>query len=161
MDEGDPELELVHLLRRVSVEFELFRTEFGNVHQLHPTDVRALIQLLDAGRAGIAATPGWLGGQLGLNSAGTTALIDRLEAAGHLRRERDPADRRRVLLVVEEQAVELGWAFFGPLFAAMRTAMREFSAGELATVQTFLTSMGEVMATSRRGAVGTSPPRNA
>jgi hypothetical protein len=49
--------------------------------QLHSTDVRALIHLLDAARAGRNATPGWLGSQLGLNSASVTALVDRLEDA--------------------------------------------------------------------------------
>lgn len=158
MDDDDPGLRLVHLLRRVSVEFELFRTEFGNLHQLHPTDLRALIQLLDARRAQTAATPGWLGEQLGLNSAGTTALIDRLETAGHVRRERDTLDRRRVLLVVEDRAIELGWTFFGPLFTDMIAAMREFDETQLAAAQAFLTRMSDVIATSRCAAAGWHQP---
>lgn len=50
---------------------------------------------------------GRLGAELGLNSAGTTSLIDRLERLGHLTRTRDTRDRRRVLLSVTPQAVEL------------------------------------------------------
>ena len=63
-------------------------------------------------------TAGRLGGLLGLNSAGTTAVVDRLERLGHARRVRDARDRRRVLVEVEKRAVELGQAFFGPLHRA-------------------------------------------
>ena len=79
MDDRDPELQLVHLLRAVAVELDLFAGEFAGLHGLHPTDVRALIHLLDAAREETPATPGWLGAQLGVNSASTTALVDRLE----------------------------------------------------------------------------------
>ena len=65
-------------------------------------------------RAGIPATAGWLGAQLGLTSASTTSLIDRLEAAGHVRRVRTARDRRKVEVQVTDEAVALGWAFFGP-----------------------------------------------
>jgi hypothetical protein len=91
------------------------------------------------------ATPGWLGGQLGLGSAATTALIDRLERAGHLTRTADPADRRRVLLRVQEQARYLGWSYFGPLVGRLVAPIRGFDADELATVERFLSVMNEAV----------------
>ena len=149
LDDREPGMQLVHVLRGLTVELDLFAAEFAATNGLHATDLRALIHLLDAARAGTAATPGWLGTQLGLNSASVTALIDRLERAGHVRRERDTEDRRRVLLAVEDRAVALGWSFFGPLIAGMVTAMREFDASELDTVRRFLRAMTEVAVTSR------------
>ncbi|MFF9851419.1 MarR family winged helix-turn-helix transcriptional regulator [Streptomyces litmocidini] len=132
---------LVHLLRAVTVEFDVLGAEFAARHGLHPTDVRALIHLLDAERAGIRATPGWLGEQLRLNSAGTTSLVDRLERLGLASRSRDTADRRRVLLKVEEKATELGWAFFGPVIGEVVAVAEDFQAGELETVRRFLTAV--------------------
>src|SRR6185437_3250843 len=105
---------------------------------LHDTDVRALICLLDAERAGTPATPGWLGGQLALTSPATTALIDRLEAAGHVRRQPSPTDRRKVEILVSQEAVTLGWTFFGPLLSSMIAAMREFTPADLGIVERFL-----------------------
>ena len=138
-DEQDQRgLQLVHRLRAISVELELSRAAFARVHGLHDTDVRALIHLLDADRAGVPATPGWLGAQLGLTSPSTTALIDRLESAGHVVRERSSADRRKVEIHVSDQAVALGWEFFGPLLSGMVAAMRSFDAAELDTVDRFL-----------------------
>jgi DNA-binding MarR family transcriptional regulator len=69
---------------------------------LHPTDLRALIALLDGERAGEAMTPGRLGPCLHLSSPAVTALLDRLEGTGFAGRERDPSDRRRVLLAASD-----------------------------------------------------------
>lgn len=149
LDDGDPGLQLFHRLRRLSMELELSRAEFAGQHGLHPTDLRALVHLLDAARAGERATPGWLGRQLGLNSAGITALADRLERLGQIRRVRDTRDRRRVFLEVTPEAIELGWAFFGPQIGGMVQAMRSFSEAELAVTARFLDAMTAVAAAGR------------
>lgn len=137
-EQDERRLQLVHQLRAISVQLGLARAAFARVNALHDTDVRALICLLDADRAGIAATAGWLGSQLGLTSPSTTALIDRLQAAGHVYRQPSPADRRKVEIRVSQQAITLGWDFFGPLLASMTDAMRSFGPGELDTVERFL-----------------------
>ncbi|MGW1123608.1 MarR family transcriptional regulator [Streptomyces sp. NPDC002526] len=138
MSEQGPELEIVHLLRKATSAFGLRQAEFAARHGMHPTDVRALVCLLDAERAGTGVTAGRLGAELGLNSAGTTSLIDRLERLGHLTRTRDERDRRRVLLRVTPEAVELGWAAFGPAIGSAVALLREFDAREVAAVRRFL-----------------------
>ncbi|MEV0411416.1 MarR family transcriptional regulator [Streptomyces sp. NPDC050448] len=143
-DDDTPAMRLVHLLRAVTVEFHLRGSEFAARNGLHPTDLRALIRLLDADRAGDAVTPGRLGEALNLNSAGTTALLDRLERPGLVRRIRDEHDRRRVLLVVEPKAVELGWSFFGPLISGLVDVAEDFTPAELDVVQRYLTAALDV-----------------
>ncbi|GAB2855760.1 MarR family transcriptional regulator [Actinocorallia aurea] len=139
-------MRLVHGLRALTVKLDLLAGAFAQRQGLHPTDLRALILLLDAARAGEPATPGSLGRGLGLNSAGTTALIDRLERLGHVRRARDPDDRRRVLLEVSDEAAALGWAFFGPLITEMVTALRAFSASDRAAIERFLATAADIVA---------------
>lgn len=146
----DPRLPLVHLLRAVTVELDLLGAEFAARGGLHPTDVRALIHLLDAGRAGVTATPGWLGEQLGMNSAAVTALVDRMQRLGLVERARDTADRRRVLLTVTERATDLGWAFFGPLIARVVGSLDGYSDAELDVIRRFLTETGRAVAQVRR-----------
>ncbi len=146
-----PEMRLVHLLRAVTVEFDLRGAGFAAQHGLHPTDLRALICLLDAERAGAPVTPGRLGEALRMNSAGVTALLDRLERLGLVRRRRDEEDRRRVLLAVEQKAVDLGWSFFGPLIGNLVAAAAGFTPGELDVVQRYLT------AALRAAAPGSAP----
>lgn len=61
-DEQDgPEMETVHLLRRVSMEFGLRQAEFAHRNGMHPTDVRALVCLLDSRPRGDARdhAAGW------------------------------------------------------------------------------------------------------
>jgi len=153
--EDDPRLALVHLLRAVTVQFDLLGAEFAARGGLHPTDVRALIHLLDAGRAGIVATPGWLGTQLGMNSAAVTALVDRMERLGLVDRARDPADRRRVLLTVTARAMDLGWAFFGPLIARIVGALDGYAAADLEVIRRFLAETGQAVAEMRGEQRGT------
>lgn len=150
MDHRDPRLELVHLLRGITVQLDLLGAEFAARNGLHPTDVRALIQLLDFDRAGVEATPGRLGEKLGLNSPAVTAVVDRLQRLGLVRRERDERDRRRVLLAVTDQATDLGWSFFGRLIGDMVNAAEEFDEAELATVRRFLGSVEAVLADWRQ-----------
>ncbi|MCB8906691.1 MULTISPECIES: MarR family winged helix-turn-helix transcriptional regulator [unclassified Streptomyces] len=140
-----PELLTFHLLREVTVEYGLRQGEFAARNGMHPTDVRALICLLDAERAGTDATAGWLGERLGLNSAGTTAVVDRLERLGHVARVRDTRDRRRVLLTVEDRAKELGRAHFGPLVEGAVALLDGFEEGEKEAVRRFLTGVRDLM----------------
>jgi len=148
MKDQEPEMEIVHLLRAVAVELGLHSARFANRNGMHPTDVRALIALLDAERADRDMTTGRLGAELGLNSAGTTALVDRLERLGHVRRVRDQRDRRRVLVEVDRRAVALGQDFFGPLIDRTVELLRGYDERERAAVHTFLTGVREAAATT-------------
>jgi len=140
------EMEIVHLLRAVTVELGLHSARFAQRHAMHPTDVRALIALMDASRAREEMTAGRLGAALGLNSAGTTALVDRLERAGHVRRVRGERDRRKVVIEVSEGAVELGWAFFGPLIDRTVGLLETYDERERAAIRGFLTGVRDAVA---------------
>ncbi|WP_460663908.1 MarR family transcriptional regulator [Kribbella swartbergensis] len=110
---------------------------------LHGTDVRALIRLLDAERAGVEATPTWLAQQLGITSQATTAVIRRLEAAGHVERLRSRSDGRSSRLQVSDAAVDLGWQFFGPLLE--RLIAVELRPTERAVVDRYLREVAEAI----------------
>ncbi|MFF7276097.1 MarR family transcriptional regulator [Streptomyces griseorubiginosus] len=141
-----PELEIVHLLRAVTVELGLHSARFARRNALHPTDVRALIALMDASRADEEMSAGRLGSLLGLNSAGTTSLIDRLERGGHVRRVRGREDRRKVVVEVDERAVELGRAFFGPLIGRTVELLRGYDERERAAIRGFLEGVRDAAA---------------
>ena len=147
--DDDPGMQIIHALRAVTVELNLIGASFATSHHLHVTDLRAIIELLDAERAGDVATPGWLGERLGLNSASVTALVDRLEELGHVRRRRDPDDRRRVRLDVTPSAKDLGWAFFGPLMSGIVAASSTFDETEFATIRRFLETVRAAAANYR------------
>ena len=137
--------EIALLLRRLTVELDAVGSRFASVHGLNRTDVRALVAIMDAARRGEALTAGQLGEAVDLRSASVTALVDRLEKVGHVRRERDPEDRRRVSLQLSESAMAAGGEHFGGLARDLVAAMGSYSDDELAVVRRFLTEMTDVI----------------
>jgi DNA-binding MarR family transcriptional regulator len=131
----------VHRLRALTLLLDAAGAAFAARNGLTATDVRALVCLLDRERAGVPASPTWLAGQLRLTTASVTALLDRLERAGHVRRVPRTDDRRRVDLAVQDSAKALGWAFFGPLIDAAAAVLDRRSAAERAVVDAFLDDM--------------------
>ena len=138
------------LLRRLNVELDAVTARFATEHGLNRTDVRALVAIMDAARRGEALTAGGLGAAVDLRSASVTALVDRLERVGHVRRVRDADDRRRVSLEMSEQAMTAGAEHFGGLAADLVDAMRDYTDEEIAVVTRFLTEMTDVVARHAR-----------
>ena len=137
--------EIALLLRRLTVELDAVGSRFAQVHGLNRTDVRALVAIMDAARRGEALTAGQLGEAVDLRSASVTALLDRLEKVGHVRRVRDPEDRRRVSLEMSESAMAAGGEHFGGLARDLVAAMDSYSEAELAVVRRFLRDMTDVI----------------
>jgi len=105
------------------------------------TDVAALELLMNEGPLG----PVELGNRLGMRSASATALVDRLEAAGHVERVRDPDDRRRITVVPTAHAHEEAGAAIGPLLAGFHAAAARLSPGERALVVGYLEEVTAVL----------------
>lgn len=137
--------EIVDLLRNNGVQAQHVGHAFAHRHGLHPTDLQALMAVMDAERRGDPLTPGRLAEQLGLSSGATTAAVDRLERAGHLRRSRESSDRRVVHLRYGEAGQELAMRFFRPLAERTDEVMAGYTDADLATIHRFLTAMSEAM----------------
>ncbi|MEU5877436.1 MarR family transcriptional regulator [Spirillospora sp. NPDC047279] len=77
-------------------------------------------------------TPGQLAQLLGVTTGGAiTAVIDRLEKAGYVRRTRDPDDRRRVIIeLVPENAGRFA-RYFEPIGRAFGEKLSSYSDDEL------------------------------
>jgi DNA-binding MarR family transcriptional regulator len=140
------------LLRRMNNEFNRVAQEFAHAHGLHPTDVQALIAILDADPDGTGEpmTPGRLRGQLNLTSGAVTACVDRLERAGHIHRVRAADDRRVVHLYFAEAARGLAREYFRPLARSTDTARGRFTPDELTVIVRFLAEMNRELVLLRR-----------
>ncbi len=151
---GDERAEVALLLRRLSIELDAVGQRFADLHGLGRTDVRALVAIMDAARAGEPLTAGALGTAVSLSSASVTALVDRLERAGHVRRVRDPEDRRRVELEMSESAMAAGAQFFGGLQRDLLAAMAGYTDEQLAVIRRFLEEMTDVIVRHARAVPG-------
>jgi DNA-binding MarR family transcriptional regulator len=87
---------------------------------------------------GGSATPGLLAEHTGLTSGAITAVLDRLEKAGFVRRDKDPGDRRQVVVrLAPERAPEIS-ALFEPLRRGWRELCGRRGDKELAVIAEFL-----------------------
>lgn len=98
------------------------------------TDLRILGLVGAAG----TMTAGTLSSAARLSPAATTAAIQRLVAAGHLRREVDPDDRRRAVVTVTATTAETLDRIYGPIGEAGRQALDSYSPTELTLITGFL-----------------------
>ena len=133
---------IIDALRRYGTDSARLGHAFAALHQLQPADLRALVAIMSAEGNGTPLTAGQLRQHLGLSSGGTSLVIDRLEAAGHIRRARDhPTDNRIVHLRYTDQGRATGIAFFGSLGDRAHAILDQFSPGELEIIQRFITAM--------------------
>ncbi|MET9403226.1 MarR family winged helix-turn-helix transcriptional regulator [Kitasatospora sp. NPDC002965] len=133
---------LGRLLQDLASEMNLLGHGFAAASGLHTTDVQALLAVMRAapGPGGDPGgiTPGRLGEELGLSSGAVTAVLDRLERAGHVRRTRDAADRRLVVVHYLPGAGRMAAEWFAPVARRTEEVRGEFTPDELAAVARFL-----------------------
>ena len=90
---------------------------------------------------GEAVTPVGLSRYLGITSASTTALLDRLERSGHITRSPNPSDRRSVLIESSEKSDDEVRHTLSAMHERMMSVVREMDAGDRETVIRFLDAM--------------------
>lgn len=127
--------ELNEASRRLGAQAVLVSDLVATRVGLNSTDLECLDLLYLAG----ATTAGRLAAHTGLTSGATTAVIDRLEAAGFARRRRDAQDRRVVLVEVVEAGAELIRPFYRPLVARLDRVHAHYGDRQLQAVLRFLT----------------------
>jgi DNA-binding MarR family transcriptional regulator len=83
-------------------------------------------------------TAGAVASALGLTSGAVTAMIDRLERGGHVRRVRDTIDRRRVIIDVTAESRRRSVDLYKPLAAGIRERLARYSQQERELLFEFL-----------------------
>ena len=93
---------MADVMRDFMANAVLFQDAVARTGGLNSTDLQAVGLLMSQG----PATPGELAERTGLSAGGAiTAVIDRLEKAGYVTRQRDQADRRRVIVTADVDKV--------------------------------------------------------
>jgi DNA-binding MarR family transcriptional regulator len=101
---------------------------------LNRTDMRALDIADQRGRV----TAGELAKAARLTTGAVTAVIDRLEKAGLVRRVSDESDRRRVLVEVTEENARRAGPVYGPMAAEADALLKQYTAEELQVLLDFM-----------------------
>jgi DNA-binding MarR family transcriptional regulator len=106
---------------------------------LTDSEVLAMQHLARAGEL----TPGQLGGLLQLSSGGTTALIHRLQRAGHVSRHAHPHDRRSAVVRLTPAIAAWATDAWAPFVADLDGLVEPMSADEREVVRHFLEGAAE------------------
>ncbi len=109
-------------------------------------------------------TAGRLAELTGLTTGAVTGLVDRLETAGYVQRERDPSDRRRVIVRLVPEATERIGLLFAPMAREMAELCGRYSDEELRLLLDFFDRAGNVarahVARLRQGAAPVGEPQH-
>ncbi|MED4956629.1 MarR family transcriptional regulator [Paenibacillus macerans] len=101
---------------------------------LNATDHKCLDYLLKAG----PVTAGRLAELTGLTTGAVTSVIDRLEQAGFATRDKDPNDRRKVLVKAVSEKSELISSLFGSALKATKELVTRYNEQESRIILGFL-----------------------
>jgi DNA-binding MarR family transcriptional regulator len=129
-------------VRRTGSLFQLMGQAAADRIGINATDLNCLNILSFSGEM----TAGELARATGLTTASITGVADRLEEAGFVRRERDPRDRRRVVIRL---VLERGLSDVAPVFLPMVRDWQEmadrYTDDELRLIVEFYRRMEQVL----------------
>jgi DNA-binding MarR family transcriptional regulator len=122
---------------------------------INSTDLECLDHIVLRG----PLTAGALADATGLTTGAITGVIDRLEQVGFARRERDPEDRRKVLVYAEPVIFERIVPLFEPMQRAAMRALAPYRDEELALLLDFFTRAREASLAAMTELRDQEPPK--
>lgn len=128
------------LLREVLEVQDEFRAELGSRLTVNPTDLAAMELLISQG----PLSPSVLAHHLGLTTAATTTVVDRLVAVGHARREPNPTDRRSIRVVPDPHSVVAAISVIGPMIIAIDEILDDYGEEDQRVITRYLESVARV-----------------
>jgi DNA-binding MarR family transcriptional regulator len=127
--------ELEDAMRRSSAQGAMFAKTVADRAGISASDMDCMDFVNLEGRM----TAGRLAELTGLTTGAITGVVDRLEKAGYVRRERDESDRRKVFIaVVPETAARIG-RLYVPMQQSMHKVWSRYSEEELRLLLRFAT----------------------
>jgi DNA-binding MarR family transcriptional regulator len=146
----------VPLIREFATRDALFHDAMARTIGLHSTDEKVL-RLLGAD----AMTAGDLVNHTGLTGAAVTALVDRLINLGYVTRERDPGDRRKVVIRTVSAKLRDIDHLYGGLRGALQALLSKYDNAEFAAIMDFLSRATATMAEQTEKLAGNTRQRAA
>jgi DNA-binding MarR family transcriptional regulator len=142
---GGDERELLRAVRELVAADREMRQALGARMALGERDLRAVRVVIAASRNARAITPRELATELGISTAATTVLLDRLVAAGHVERAAHPTDKRSKVVVATPHAYTESRRQLAASHDAMRAAAAAVPPTARPAVLAFLEELVDVM----------------
>lgn len=124
---------------------------FARRNDLSHNDFQALLHIMVADTAAHPLTLTELRQHMDVSAPAITYLVDRMIAAGHIRREADPDDRRKSLLRYSDSGMELAREFFTSLGDHVHGELVGIDDDDLRSAHRVFTAMIAAMSTFDQG----------
>jgi DNA-binding MarR family transcriptional regulator len=135
LDRGELLAAVLREVRRMTAQSVLISEAVSERFGLSSTDLECLdLALLSGG-----ATAGEFAKVTGLTTGAITGVIDRLERAGYVRRERDPSDRRKVVVRARRSMTHRIAPIYDSLKREMTALWSQYSDEQLVLIFDWLT----------------------
>jgi DNA-binding MarR family transcriptional regulator len=138
-------LAVLEAMRAFGAAEAAMRRRSEGVLRMSENDVSAMRYLLRAADEGRSVGPKELAAYLGIQSSSVTALLDRLERAGRIRREASPFDRRALIVVPVIPQDELQRAILGDVRDELVAVAASLNPEDARIVVDFLQRMREAV----------------
>jgi len=126
--------EIREALRELRIQLSLLNYRVGSQMELKDVD----LDCLDIIEAYGPLSPSALARRAGLHPATMTGILDRLERRGWISRERDPSDRRAVVVRTDRKRYAELLRLYGGLSRSMNRILADYSDSELAVIADFM-----------------------
>jgi DNA-binding MarR family transcriptional regulator len=136
-------------LKAISMLTRQIGRRIGENLGVNVTDMAALEQLLNNG----PMTPSQMADHLKVTTAAATQIVDRLERAGHVSRERRANDRRKIFIVPVEASVDRAFEQLAPMLDGLAGVIADLTPTDRQVIEGFLDQVLGVY-----GALADAPP---
>ncbi len=132
--------EINSTLREIDALSRAFERRLGAALSVNQTDLAAMEHLIDSG----PLTPSELAARLGVTTAASTLVVDRLVALGHVERHPHDHDRRKIVVVPARESVNRAIDELLPVILGVSRVAEELSPADREVVAAFLTRVAAV-----------------
>ncbi len=146
---------ILRLLRRISRAVDIHSRQLSVQQGLTGPQLVCLRELRGSGRL----TPSDLAKEVSVSQATVTGILDRLEARGLVHRERNPEDKRRVLVGLTERGQEAVSLAPQPLQARFARRLGNIPFDEQARIERVLEQIVEMMEVAEAPIPPPPPPQ--
>lgn len=138
-------------LQEIAVLTREAANHLGDALGINQTDLAAMEQLMSDG----PLPPTELAKRLNVTTAGITLVIDRLERAGHVIRERQVEDKRRVLVKPVQASISQTYRHIAPMLNGLEAVLGSLDQPGRDLIERFL---AQVITVYRNGAAARGEP---
>lgn len=140
-DSKNSRQDLALLVRSLGTRVILYQQQIAELLDVYTHDFTSINVLSETG----PITAGELSKRIGLTTGSVTALIDRLEKAGFVRRKKHPEDRRSIIIVPQYETKNEVKAAYFQLSSKMLELSDKYTEKEHELIKSFLKDTVEIL----------------